>query len=88
MFAPRPETVAADDHLAPIVRTLFSPGADLNKEVSHLKYLECIGNNETVEQIISKLRDDYPREIISHGHNRFKTLLMECLDRRVLFRLI
>ena len=59
MFAPKPETRYSDAHIHPIVKTLFAQNADLTKDIPHLKYLECLANDEAVEQIISKLREDY-----------------------------
>ena len=89
MFQPKPDSAGhCETHLHPIVKTLFDPEADLTKDIPHLKYLECLMNDKAVEQIISKLRADHHLEIINHGHNRFKTLLKECTDRRVLFRLV
>jgi len=69
MFAAKPDNTDPDHHLHPIVKTLFSPEADLTTAIPHLKYLECLKSNCSVEQIITKLREDYQQEIIKHGHN-------------------
>jgi hypothetical protein len=68
MFAPRLDTSEVDGHLDPIVKALFSPESDLSSEIPHLKYLDMLASDVLVEQIISKLRDDFHLEIISHGH--------------------
>lgn len=59
MFSQKSEVIDTDEHLHYIVKTLFSPEADLTQEIPHLKYLECLNNDKAVEQLISKLREDH-----------------------------
>ena len=70
------------------MKIIFGPDADLEEQISHVWYVECLRNEECVDRIVTKLRDDHLQELLEFGHDNFKAVLKMCDDRRVLFRLI
>lgn len=73
---------------ARFIRTLFSPESDKETAMTHLQYLECQSNEQCIDRLVTKLGEQYNKEILKFGHDNFKEVLKMCQDRRTLFKLI
>lgn len=59
MFSQSAVTNDDDSHIDPVVKMLFDPNTDLQKDIPHLKYLESLNNDAIVDQIATKLREKH-----------------------------
>jgi hypothetical protein len=75
-------------YMLPLVKDLFSEKTDLYNDITHVKYMEILENEEMAEQVVTQLRRVHLKDIIVFGHEKFKKLVRENQDRRYLFKLI